>query len=83
LLQQNKVVMKIITTLLFTLLIGLSAQAQQEVKTNLEKEVVTTLNKTEVKIEKENSVARLYMFKNYRVTRALSFRTKRSFSKLA
>lgn len=73
--------MKIVATIIFTLLIGLSAQSQ-EVKKNIE-EVATTVNVKELKLEKENNVARLYMFKNYRVTKALSFRTKRNKAKLA
>ena len=60
--------MKIVATIIFTLLIGLSAQSQ-EVKKNIE-EVATTVNVKELKLEKENNVARLYMFKNYRVTKA-------------
>ncbi len=73
--------MKIVATIIFTFLIGLSAQSQ-EIKKNIE-EVATTVNVKELKLEKENNVARLYMFKNYRVTKALSFRTKRNKAKLA
>ena len=38
---------------------------------------------TKVTVKNENSVARLYMFKNSRVTKELSFTTKLNKAKLA
>ena len=72
--------MKTIATLIFVLFIGVAAQAQdasQEVKVmNVEMTIVTPA-------ANENGVARLYKFKNSRVTKALSFTTKRNKAKLA
>jgi len=69
------IVMKFIATLLFTLLIAFSAQSQDSEKDS-EKEVVILQDIKELKLEDTN-VARLYVFRNYRVTKALSFRTKK------
>ncbi|MBT8300763.1 MAG: hypothetical protein KJO63_05490 [Maribacter sp.] len=72
--------MKTILTLIFVLTIGAAAQAQDakvDVKVEtIEMSIVTTTNN-------ENTVARLYKFKNSRVKKALSFTTKRNKSKLA
>ncbi|MCM4151342.1 hypothetical protein DHD05_07045 [Arenibacter sp. N53] len=74
--------MKTILTLIFVLFIGLAAQAQKGNK--VEKvEIVTMSIVTEVTVKNENSVARLYMFKNSRVTKELSFTTKLNKAKLA
>jgi uncharacterized cupredoxin-like copper-binding protein len=80
--------MKSILTILFVLFIGLFAQAQDakaEVKVATQTETVvqvtptieTTLNNSETK------VARLYMDRNYKVKKELSFYTKANKSKLA
>ncbi|QXP52104.1 hypothetical protein [Cellulophaga sp. HaHa_2_1] len=80
--------MKTILTILFVLFIGLFAQAQDakvEVKVTAQTENVvlvtpiieTTLNSNETKI------ARLYMDRNYKVKKALSFYTKANKTKLA
>ncbi|ADV49941.1 hypothetical protein Celal_2656 [Cellulophaga algicola DSM 14237] len=80
--------MKTILTILFVLFIGLFAQAQDakvEVKVAAQIESVVlvpstieaTLNSSETK------VARLYMDRNYKVKKALSFYTKANKTKLA
>ena len=74
--------MKTILTLIFILFIGLAAQAQNgngEVKVD----TVTKSVVTKVAVKNENSIARLYMFKNSRVTKELSFTTKLNKAKLA
>ncbi len=87
-LQCKTYVMKTILTILFVLFIGLFAQAQDakvEVKVAAQTEnvvlvtptVETTLNSNETKI------ARLYMDRNYKVKKALSFYTKANKTKLA
>ncbi len=70
--------MKAIITLVFILSVGITAQAQ-DIKNSLNKEEVKV---KELKLEKENNVARLYKYKNYRVIKALSFTTKKNKSKL-
>tara|TARA_R110002033_G_scaffold15634_1_gene43988 strand:+ start:682 stop:825 length:144 start_codon:yes stop_codon:yes gene_type:complete len=45
--------------------------------------VVTATVKQEVGVKNENSVARLYMFKNSKITKELSFSTKLNKAKLA
>lgn len=77
--------MKAILTLIFVLFIGVAAQAQNpssEVKVEtiamgivIEIEEVTTKN--------DNTVARLYRFKNSLVKKELSFATKKDAPKLA
>ncbi len=74
--------MKLITTLFFVLLIGISTQAQ-DVKNTSKKEVSVEASFNEVEAKKENNIARIYKYKNHRITRALSFTTKKSKSKLA
>ena len=87
-LQCKTKVMKTILTILFVLFIGLFAQAQDakvEVKVAAQIEnvvlvtptVETTLNSNETKI------ARLYMDRNYKVKKELSFYTKANKTKLA
>ncbi len=72
--------MKTLITLIFVLFIGVAAQAKDtasEVKVKtVEMSVVTSTTK-------ENTVARVYMFKNSRIKKALSFKTKRNKAKLA
>lgn len=79
--------MKTITTLIFVLLIGISAQAHTAPAFS---KVVTVelgfvVNTPSAKIVKDdkNSVARLYKFKNSAIKKALLFTTKRNKAKLA
>ncbi|NNJ90000.1 MAG: hypothetical protein HKP53_11410 [Eudoraea sp.] len=72
--------MKAIVTLLFILFIGFAAQAQEN---TAEVKVETTKKEIVTETSKENSVARLYRFKNSRIKKELSFKTKRSTAKLA
>ena len=78
--------MKTIATIFFIFFIGTAAQAQNntndvKVKT-IEMGIVTETVK-ELKVETNTEVARLYKFKNARVTKALSFTTKRNAAKMA
>lgn len=76
-------VMKAILTYIFIILIGTSAMAQEEIKVPTQPETVNltiTIKKTTVS---EGSVARLYLFKNSRVKKALAFKTKRNRPKMA
>ncbi len=73
--------MKAIITLLFILSVGITAQAK-DIKNSLNKEVTKEVKVKELKLEKENNVARLYKYKNYRVIKALSFATKKNKAKL-
>ena len=74
--------MKTLVTIIFILFIGIAAQAQNassEVKVKtVEMSVVTSISTT-----KENTVARVYKFKNSRIKKALSFKTKKNKAKLA
>jgi len=79
--------MKTILTLIFVLFIGVAAQAQSsaaEVKVEtVVMDIATASAKQEVAIKNENPVVRLYMFKNARITKALSFSTQLNKAKLA
>ncbi|RTE53465.1 hypothetical protein EHW67_10645 [Arenibacter aquaticus] len=79
--------MKTILTLIFVLFIGVVAQAQNdavEVKVEtVTMGIATATSKQEVAAETNNTVARLYMFKNSKVTKELSFSTKLNRAKLA
>ncbi|MGB5376571.1 hypothetical protein [Muriicola sp.] len=72
--------MKTIATIFFIFFISFAAQALEntaEVKTETAaKEIVTETTK-------ENSVARLYRFKNSRIKKELSFKTAKNAAKLA
>ena len=73
--------MKTILTLIFVLTIGVTAQAQDaKVDVKVETVEMTIVTSTTTN---ENTVARLYKFKNSRVKKALSFTTKRNKAKLA
>ncbi|SNZ00307.1 hypothetical protein [Flagellimonas pacifica] len=78
--------MKAVLTLIAIIFFGTLAMAQD---TSKEVKVETITVGVELSIEiqeeaqKETEVARLYMFKNSRVKKALSFKTKRNRSKLA
>ncbi len=73
--------MKTIATLIFVLLIGFTAQAKDAQVVSFETGIVTTV--TEIKVAKENEVARLYRSKHSLVKKELSFTTKRNRAKLA
>jgi hypothetical protein len=79
--------MKTILTLIFVLFIGVAAQAQNgaaEVKIEtVVMDIAKATSKQEVAVKNENPVARLYMFKNSRITKALSFSTQLNKAKLA
>ncbi|MEO9513836.1 MAG: hypothetical protein ABJN84_13085 [Flavobacteriaceae bacterium] len=78
--------MKAILTIIAIIFFGTLAMAQD---TSKELKVETSTVGIELNVEiqeeaqKETEVARLYMYKNSRVKKALSFRTKRNKSKLA
>lgn len=80
--------MKTMLTILFALFISLSAQAQKseaDTKVNavIETVVLTTPTINTVLNNNETKVARLYMDRNYKVKKELSFTTKANKSKLA
>ncbi|MDX1769361.1 MAG: hypothetical protein R3294_14985 [Arenibacter troitsensis] len=78
--------MKTLLTLIFVLFIGVSAQANnvgQEVKVETVSMSIVTATQNEVSVKNENKVARLYMFKNSRIKKELSFSTKLNKAKLA
>ena len=78
--------MKTLLTLIFVLFIGVAAQANtvgQEVKVETVTIGIVTSTENEVSVKNENKVARLYMFKNSRVKKELSFSTKLNKAKLA
>ena len=71
--------MKTLVTIFFIFFIGFAAQAQD----NNTDVTVETAKKEIVTTTKENSVARLYRFKNSRIKKELSFATKKNAAKLA
>jgi hypothetical protein len=78
--------MKTVLTFIFTIFIGFAAMAQNSSK-ELKVETLTYGVELNIKIEKstpaENTVARVYKFKNTRVKKALTFKTKRNKAKMA
>jgi hypothetical protein len=74
-------IMKTIATLVLLLLIGFTAQAKDASVAPFETGFVTAVK--EVKVAKENEVARLYRFSNSQVKKELSFTTKNNKAKLA
>ena len=78
--------MKAIVTFIFIIFLGTSAmgqEAQKEVKVETFPagvELNINIDQDEVR---EATIARLYMFKNSRVKKALKFKTKRNASKIA
>ena len=72
--------MKTILTILFVLTIGVTAQAQDTMSDSKVETVEMTIVTSTTN---ENSVARLYKFKNSKIKKALSFTTKRNKAKLA
>jgi hypothetical protein len=80
--------MKTTLTILFILFTGLFAQAQEntvnvKVEVAIETVVLVTPTIESVLNTNETKVARLYMDKNYKVKKELSFATKANRSKLA
>jgi hypothetical protein len=78
--------MKKLLTLIFVLFIGVAAQANntdQEVKVETVTMNIVRATQNDVSAKNENKVARLYMFKNSRVKKELSFSTKLNKAKLA
>jgi hypothetical protein len=78
--------MKTIATIFFIFFIGMSAQAQNnttDVKVKTIEMTIVTETPTELNLENTTEIARLYKFKNARVTKALSFTTKRNKAKMA
>ena len=71
--------MKTILTIIFVLFIGVAAQAQDTTKETVKDSTVVTEKVSEIK---ENSVARLYKFKNATIKKELNFRTKANKAKL-
>ncbi|PXX24276.1 hypothetical protein [Arenibacter sp. ARW7G5Y1] len=79
--------MKTIFTLSLALFVGMAAKSQNaaaEVKVDsVAMSVIATTLEPEVVLKNENAVARLYMFRNSKITKALSFSTKLNKAKLA
>ncbi len=79
--------MKTVLTLIFIIFIGATAMAQDASK-EVKVETVTYGVELNIKIEKsttikENTIARVYKFKNTRIKKELTFSTKRNNSKIA
>lgn len=78
--------MKAIITLIFVLFIGMTVEAQRA-KSNVKVVTITkgivTNGGEGASLKNEGSVARLYLFKNSRIKKELSFTTKSNKSKLA
>lgn len=79
--------MKAIITLVFIILIGATAQAQnptQEVKVEtITISVVDATTGKTIELESNTEVARLYKFKNTRIKKALKFTAKTNKPKMA
>ncbi len=78
--------MKTIATIFFIFFIGTAAQAQNnttDVKVETIEMGIVTETVKELNLETKTEVARLYKFKNARITKALSFTTKRNKAKMA
>ncbi|MEO0571863.1 MAG: hypothetical protein AAF039_09165 [Bacteroidota bacterium] len=78
--------MKAVVTFIFIIFLGTSVMAQEtqkEMKVRTYTAGVTLNISIDENDIQENKVARLYMFKNSRVKKALKFRTKRNASKIA
>ncbi|QBA64606.1 hypothetical protein [Muriicola soli] len=72
--------MKTLVTIFFIFFISFAAQAQEN---TAEVKVETAAKEIVTETAKENSVARLYRFKNSRIKKELSFKTRKITSKLA
>jgi hypothetical protein len=78
--------MKTIATIFFIFFIGTAAQAQNntaEVKVETVEMTIVAETAYELNLETATEVARLYKFKNARITKELSFYTKRNAAKMA
>jgi hypothetical protein len=78
--------MKTIASIFFIFFIGMSAQAQNnttDIKVETIEMGIVTETTTELNFENTTEVARLYKFKNARITKALSFTTIRNKAKMA
>ena len=78
--------MKTLATIFFIIFIGTAAQAQNnttDVKVETVEMTIATETTYELNVATKTEVARLYRLKNARVTKALSFTTKRSKAKMA
>jgi hypothetical protein len=72
--------MKTLVTFFFFFLISFAAQAQND---TAEVKVETAKKEIVTETTEQNSVARLYRFKNSRIKKELSFKTTNNISKLA
>ncbi|MBS9461531.1 hypothetical protein KIM67_03855 [Flagellimonas sp. 389] len=77
-----KAILTLIAVIFFSTL-GMAQDVSKEVKVETTSVAVELNIEIQEEVKKETSVARLYKFKNSRVKKALSFRTKRNKSKLA
>ncbi len=78
--------MKTVATIFFIFFIGTAAQAQNnttDIKVETVEMTIVTETTYELNLETKTEVARLYKFKNARITKALSFTTKRNKAKMA
>ncbi|MBT8188355.1 MAG: hypothetical protein HKP38_02345 [Croceitalea sp.] len=79
--------MKAVLTLITVIFFSTVAMAQNNEELKVETITMSVELNIEVKVEKDvkndNQVARLYMFKNSRVKKALSFKTKKDNAKMA
>ncbi|AWX43382.1 hypothetical protein HME9304_00370 [Flagellimonas maritima] len=79
-------IMKVILTIIAIIFFGTVAMAQN-VSGEIKVETISVGVELNIEIQeqaaKETKVARLYMFKNSRVKKALTFKTKRNKAKLA
>lgn len=78
--------MKAIVTLIFVFFIGMmvhSQPANPEVKIAVQTKGIVTGTHQKAILKREAPVVRLYLFKNSRIKKELSFSTKRNTSKLA
>ena len=78
--------MKTLATIFFIIFIGTAAQAQnatEDVKVETVEMTIATETTNELNVATKTQVARLYRLNNARVTKALSFTTKRSKAKMA
>ena len=79
--------MKTLITLTFVLVIGFTANAQNPtelVKVNtIATTIVDSAAKQEIVIKTENSVSVIYIYKNAKIKKALSFTTRNDKAKLA
>ena len=78
--------MKVVFTLIFTLLVGFTAMAQSA-KREVKVETITMKVELNVVVKNTNiqskQIARVYLNKNYRVEKELNFTTKRNSAKIA